>query len=123
MTIVIARRPGLKLGRRGNLILLPDCFGCTRNDRNKHMIIILISHILIALSGLAYTAYALFSPSRPKLRASYILLALTTISGTYLTVLKPVHITQTCETGLAYVGVMLVGIFAVRHKLATQSNN
>jgi len=83
---------------------------------------ILLFHISVALLSVFYTAYLFFHPSKEKLNVSYALLALTIISGTYLIATKPATMTQTCTTGLVYVGVMLVGIKAVKYKLAAQIN-
>ncbi len=79
---------------------------------------ILIFHILIALSSIAYTSYLFFSPSKSKLRISYALVALTLITGTYLVALNPSHIVSACRTGLLYLGVIFFGIFSVQRKLA-----
>ncbi len=79
---------------------------------------LLISHILIACSSVLYTAYVFFRPSKSKLQITYALVAATLISGTYLVVIKPTHITQTCVTGLAYLAVMSLGIVLARNKLA-----
>ena len=81
---------------------------------------ILIFHILTAISSVLYTAYVFFYPSQSKLRISYLGLTLTILTGTYLVITKPAHLTQTCVTGLVYIGVMLAGILAVRHKLAVK---
>lgn len=82
------------------------------------MNIILPIHIVIALFSVFYTIYVFFNPSKQKLNISYVLIALTVISGTYLAVILPAHITQTCETGLVYISVILAGVFAVKYKLA-----
>ncbi|MDR3642283.1 MAG: hypothetical protein P4L74_01475 [Candidatus Doudnabacteria bacterium] len=78
---------------------------------------ILIFHILVALSSLGYTGYVFFSPSKGKLHIAYTLVVLTVISGTFLIVTKPAHMTQTCEEGLAYLAIVAYGIVAARHKL------
>ncbi len=78
---------------------------------------ILLIHIVIAISSVVYTIYLFLSPSRAKLRYSYLLVALTFVSGGFLVFAKPASLTQTCVTGLAYLAVMAVGIAAVRAKL------
>ena len=85
------------------------------------MIAILVLHILVALTGLVYSVYLFFRPTKTGVKIVYGLLALTIISGSYLIYTKPAHITQTCIEGLVYIGVMLAGIFVARHKLAKQS--
>lgn len=79
---------------------------------------ILIFHILAATSSLAYTAWVFIKPTQSGLVTAYVLVALTVISGCALLVLNPAHLTQTCETGLVYLAIVTVGIFAARHKLA-----
>ena len=80
--------------------------------------VILPIHIIIALSSVFYTLFVFFSPSQNRLRASYILIALTILTGSCLVAIMPAHLTQTCVEGLVYIAAMLAGIFAVKHKLA-----
>ncbi|HYV33434.1 MAG TPA: hypothetical protein VE973_01115, partial [Candidatus Limnocylindria bacterium] len=67
-------------------------------------------HIIIALLSLASSGYILFRPSRLGLNLSYALVALTLISGFVLVMTKPANITQTCVTGLVYLGFVAFGI-------------
>jgi len=78
---------------------------------------ILLTHILIAISSIIYTSLLLIQPSRTKLRTSYTLIAATLVSGTYLTILNPVHMLQTCTTGLIYVVIVSAGVFIARRQL------
>lgn len=78
---------------------------------------ILLTHILIAISSIIYTSLLLVQPSRTKLRTSYILIAATLASGTYLTILNPVHMLQTCTTGLVYVVIVSAGVYIARQQL------
>ena len=78
---------------------------------------ILVANIFIALASLAVTAYAFFQPSAPKLNSSYVLTALTLVSGTYLVASRPGHIVQACITGLIYLGVIFAGIVATHLKM------
>ena len=78
---------------------------------------ILLTHILIAISSMVYTSLLLIQPSRTKLRTSYILIAATLASGTYLTILNPVHMLRTCTTGLIYVVIVSAGVFIARRAL------
>lgn len=79
---------------------------------------LLAAHILIALASVGYTTYVFFVPSTAKLRASYALVALTIISGTYLAIANPAHILHTCVSGLLYTSIVSVGIAVTRRKLA-----
>lgn len=82
---------------------------------------ILMLHIFVALSSLVYTTYVFAAPSRSKLHLSYALLALTLISGTYLTVLHPSHLVSACMASFAYTVLTLGGTLLARRKLATQA--
>ncbi len=79
---------------------------------------ILLAHIIIALVSLGSTTYAFFHPTRLTLRISYLLVALTVATGTYLILMSPAHMLQTCTTGLVYLGVVTLGILAARQRLA-----
>ena len=78
----------------------------------------LITHIVIALSSVAYASYTLYMPSKSKLHISYGLISLTLVSGSYLTVLAPAHMAQACASGLAYCGAVLVMTIFAKRKLA-----
>ncbi len=79
---------------------------------------ILLSHVVIALLSVAYTAYVFFVPSVSKLKVSYGLTALTIASGTYLVIQAPAHMTEACMAGLFYIVMMITMIVMVRSKLA-----
>ena len=79
---------------------------------------ILLTHIMIALSSVIYTTILLLRPSQTKLFASYILVAATLASGIYLTVVNPASMLRTCTTGLVYVVIVTAGI-ALAHKKLT----
>lgn len=80
---------------------------------------ILVTHIIIALSSVAYTTLLLFRPTQSKLYISYALVAATLASGIYLTVINPASMLRTCTTGLVYVVLVTAGIAIARKKLAT----
>lgn len=79
---------------------------------------ILITHIIIALSGLALTTYAYFRPSTVHLRAAYVTVGLTFVTGFYLVAMAPAHMLQACIEGVVYLGIASIGIVATRAKLA-----
>ena len=78
----------------------------------------LILHIVIALLSVIYTAYVYFSPSKTKLNGSYLLVAMTVVTGTWLIIANPAHMVQSCITGLVYLGVIFFGIVLARRKMA-----
>ena len=81
-------------------------------------LMILILHILIALSSLGFSAYVFFAPSKQKLRVSYALTGLTLATGTYLVAQAPAHLPQACMSGLIYLAVILAATWAAHRKLA-----
>jgi hypothetical protein len=79
---------------------------------------ILVTHIIIALSSVAYTTLLLIRPTQTKLYVSYALVAATLASGIYLTVINPASMLRTCTTGLVYVVIVTAGIAIARKRLA-----
>lgn len=84
------------------------------------MITVLILHIFVALGSLAYTTYAFFRPLSARFAVSYWLVAATLASGTYLVATQPLHILQTCTTGLIYLAAIAAGLVAARYRLAAE---
>lgn len=82
--------------------------------------ILLISHISIAIASMVLTAIAFFAPSVTKLRIIYALVAATLITGTELVILNPVSMAKTCITGLVYLSLVAIGIVATRKRLSIQ---
>lgn len=78
---------------------------------------LLLIHILIALSSLVLAGLAWLRPSSRRLNASYALTFLTVATGTVLTVQLPGHLLQSCVAGLMYLGMVFAAIFAARAKL------
>lgn len=78
---------------------------------------ILLTHILIAITSVVYTSLLLIWPSRTKLHISYTLIAATLTSGTILTVVNPAHMLQACTSGLIYVVIVSAGVFVARRAL------
>lgn len=83
---------------------------------------ILITHIIVAISSLAWTGYMYFYPSKNGLRVAYGLVAIMLLTGFYLVLAKPAHLTQTCIQGLVYLGVVSYGLVSARNKLASIIN-
>lgn len=78
---------------------------------------VLMLHIIIALTSLAYTSITYFMPSKNKLRTSWTLAVLTIASGTWLVISTHSALLQSCITGLVYLAVISAGIIAAQHKL------
>lgn len=78
---------------------------------------ILILHIIIALTSIAYTTFTYFTPSKNRLRTSWSLVVLTITSGTWLVISTHSALVQSCTTGLVYLAVISTGIIAAQRKL------
>lgn len=79
---------------------------------------IVLIHVIVAISGIVVTTVAYFQPSATLLKITYGLVGATIVSGVYLVWNAPAHMLQTCIAGLAYTGIVTVGIVAARTKLA-----
>lgn len=86
------------------------------------MMIVLL-HVLIAISSLVYTTYLLFAPARSKFKAAYTLVALTLLSGFGLIVITHSPILQTCISGLTFLAINSVGLAVAHYRLAAQESN
>ena len=82
---------------------------------------LLLSHIIIALAGMAITAVSYIAPTKAKLSTAYALAGLTLATGTLLTILNPSHLAQACMVGLIYFGIVGALIAATRAKLAAET--
>lgn len=83
---------------------------------------VLILHILIAVSSIGYTGFVFLRPSKQKLKISYLWIGATIITGSYLVVVTPSHLASACVTGLVYLGFVLSGILATHIKLSRAEN-
>lgn len=81
---------------------------------------IILLHILIAISSIVLTTITYLSPSKRKLTTSYISVGLTLLSGTYMVIATQTSLLRVCISGLAYTAVMLVALASVRAKLSNQ---
>ena len=79
---------------------------------------ILLTHIILALTSIALATYAFFRPSHRVLKISYSLTTATLATGTYLTYLNPAHVPQACLSGLLYTVGVTVTLALAHRKLA-----
>jgi len=82
---------------------------------------ILTLHILIALTSLVSATYVFFAPTVRGLQASYVLVALTIASGTYLVISQPASLTQACASGLTYLAIVTISLVFARRRLSVLS--
>jgi hypothetical protein len=85
---------------------------------------LLITHIVCALSSLVLTGYLFFRPSKSLLNVDYILAAVTVGTGVYLIwSAGSSHVVSGTISGLTYLALVLVGIVVVQRKLAHLHSN
>lgn len=78
---------------------------------------VILIHVIIALTSIVIASLIFFSPSIKKLIVSYGFIIGTVASGTYLLVTSPSHILQSCMTGLAYLTIVTVVTIATHVRL------
>ncbi len=83
---------------------------------------LIITHVVIAVLGLAEATYGLIAPSRGKLRITYALTAATLASGAYLVWSLHAPILQSCLSGLTYLSLILAATLATHYRLAKQAH-
>jgi hypothetical protein len=84
---------------------------------------LLITHIIIALLGIASATILAVSPTKRKLQTAYAFAGGTLATGTILTLQYPSHLAESCIVGLAYFSAIGVLIAISHRKLAKQSIN
>jgi hypothetical protein len=84
------------------------------------MSLLLIGHIIIALTGIVVTTILLFSPSKKKFNLTYLLLAGTIGTGTVLIIMSPSHMLQSCVMGIAYTAFVVTGVVIAKKRLAKE---
>lgn len=80
---------------------------------------LILAHVIIALSSIAHTTYLLTHPSPGKFKVAYGLVAATLASGSYLVVSTRAHLLRACTMGLVYLAIVSYGIVSARQRLAS----
>lgn len=70
---------------------------------------------------MVHASYTLFRPTGRQFKLAYILFGGTVISGTYLTILHPAKLLQTCTMGLLYLAIISTILALAHKKLPTQN--
>lgn len=83
----------------------------------------LLTHILVALISLGFTTFVYFKPSQVRLNYSYILFALTLLTGIALVVLEPLVLTQACTSGLVYSAIIIFESLQIKQKLQIKNSS
>lgn len=81
---------------------------------------LLLFHIIVALSSLVAAGVVYASPSQMKLRMTYILSAAMLASGTVLVLRDATHLVKACVMGLSLLAVISYAVLSARSKLAIQ---
>ncbi len=85
---------------------------------------VLLIHIIIAISSLGVATLTYFKPSTQRIGLSYGFIVATVASGTALLVMNPSNLLHTCLSGLFYLTVVSIVTIATHYrvrKLAHQS--
>lgn len=78
---------------------------------------VILLHVIIALTSITIATLAFFKPSVKKLALSYGFIVATAASGTYLLVTTPSHIVESCLMGLFYATLISIATIAAQVKL------
>ncbi len=91
----------------GSPILVIVMIVCPRYTK---VTMLILFHVLSALSSIVWTTVLIFKPSLNGFRTSYILIGTTLLSGTVLVISSHSGLLQACTSGLAYLVILAVGI-------------
>lgn len=80
---------------------------------------VLVMHIIIAVSGLFFTAFSALNPSHQKITISSYFLAGTIISGSALVIHLQTGLLRACVSGLTLSAAMYTGIAIAKRRLET----
>ena len=78
---------------------------------------ILAIHIPAAILSLIFAGFLYFYPSKLKLQATYATTAVMLVTGFFLILSKPAHMTQTCIEGLSFLAIISYAIVSARRRL------
>lgn len=79
---------------------------------------ILLLHIAIAISSIAWATYGYIRPTDKNIQASYALITMTFMSGFALVWSEPAQILRTCLSGIGYLAVVTAAVMLTRKKLS-----
>lgn len=82
------------------------------------MPMLVLVHVMIALSSMAYTTYLYIRPSKRRFHVAYGLITATLGSGTYLVISTHSPLLSSCMAGLIYLGAVSAGVYAASRRFA-----
>ena len=80
---------------------------------------ILLLHVVIAISTVGFSGIALIKPTKTKLYSSYSLAIATFLTGGYLVIVSRAHLVSSCIIGLVFLGVVGSMLFAASKRLVS----
>lgn len=86
---------------------------------------LILIHVIIAITSIIIATVGFISPSLKKLVLSYGFILATVVSGTILLITVPSHILQSCLSGLSYLTIASIATIATHvrlRRLATENN-
>ncbi len=78
---------------------------------------LLLIHIIIALTSIGFSTYLFIRPSRPGISLSYYLVGLTVASGSVLVITLHAPMLQSCMTGLVYLATVFTFLGLANYRL------
>jgi hypothetical protein len=83
---------------------------------------IVLIHVVIAMSSIVLATVGLFKPSKTKLRINYALITMTVVSGTIVCLTYHAGLLKACSDGLIYLAVVMSGVLVTNRRLAKATN-
>ena len=93
-----------------------------RARRVYTLVMLIFLHVVIAIASVIYSTFVLARPSVNKFYFSYVMIGATILSGTYLIIINPSHMVQSCLMGIGYVGIVTFALVKARKKLAIRTS-
>ncbi len=77
----------------------------------------LVVHISSAVISVLYASYTALSPSKSKLRITYLLTLATILSGSVLAIISGASFGKACLSGIVYIGIMITITTIIKKRL------
>ena len=78
---------------------------------------VLLIHIIIALSSLGVATLTYFKPTTKRIGTSYGFIVATVASGTALLIMNPSNLLHTCLSGLFYLTIVSIVTIATHYRV------
>lgn len=78
---------------------------------------VLLIHILIAISSIGIATLTYFKPNTKRIGTSYGFIVATVASGTALLIMNPANLLHTCLSGLFYVTIVSIVTIATHYRV------